>query len=61
MIMYGQMKKYKESLENMNEPIVLSQCSQEKLDLRGIMSYAKNQGKKVIELSDSERKMFISN
>ena len=39
--MYGQMKKYKESLENMNEPIVLSQCSQEKLDLRGIMSYAK--------------------
>ena len=59
--MYGQMKKYKESLENMNEPIVLSQCSQEKLDLRGILSYAKNQGKKVIELSDSERKMLISN
>ena len=38
--MSGQMKKYKESLEDTPNPILLSQISK-KIDLRGIMNYAK--------------------
>lgn len=61
MIMYGQMKKYKESLLNTSEPIMPSQLLQIKLDLKGLMTYAKKTGKKVIELSDAEKNMFIKN
>ena len=57
--MNGQMKKYKESLARTGEPILLSQCPQVKMDLKGLMEYAKKQGKKVIELTDTEKKMFI--
>jgi len=44
--MSGQMKKYRESLVNMPEPIMLSQITQ-KMDLRGLMAYAKSKGVKV--------------
>lgn len=57
--MNGQMKRYKASLEKTPEPIMLSQCPQMKLDLRGLMKYAKSQGKKVIDLTDGEKKLFI--
>lgn len=57
--MNGQMKRYKESLATMPDPILLSQCPQIKMDLRGLMKYAKSQGKKVVELSDDERKLYI--
>ena len=58
--MAGWMKKYKESLARTGEPILLSQCPQVKMDLKGLMEYAKKQGKKVVDLTDSEKKMFIS-
>lgn len=57
--MNGQMKKYKESLAQMQEPILLSQCPDIKLDLRGLMQYAKEKGVKVIELTEKEKSAFI--
>ena len=50
MIMTGQMTKYKESLRHMPEPIMLSQI-QKKVDLRGLMNYAKEKGIKVTQLT----------
>lgn len=40
------LKKYKDSLSTMQGPILLSQCPDIKLDLRGLMKYAK---KKVLK------------
>ena len=57
--MSGQMKKYKESLEDTPKPILLSQISK-KIDLRGIMNYAKKKGIKVSQLSESEKLKFIT-
>ena len=56
--MSGQMKRYRESLKETPEPILLSQI-QTKMDLRGLMKYAKEKGKKVMELSEEERRSFI--
>lgn len=58
MIMTGQMKRYRESLKETPEPILLSQI-QTKMDLRGLMKYVKEKGKKVMELSEEERRSFI--
>ena len=55
------MKKYKESLSATPEPILLSQCPQIKLDLRGLMKYARAQGKAVVELTEKEKSTFIEN
>lgn len=57
--MYGQMKRYKESLKNTSVPVMPSQIPQMNLDLRGLMTYAKNTGKKVANLTDDEKKMFL--
>ena len=57
--MKGQMKKYKESLANMSGPILLSQCPKVRMDLRGLMQYAKEKGVKVIELTEKEKSAFI--
>ena len=59
--MYGQMKKYKESLKNTPEPIMPSQLPKTNLDLRGLMQYAKSIGKMVVDLSDAEKKQFVRN
>ena len=56
--MTGQMKKYRDSLEKTPEPVLLSQI-QTKMGLRGLMHYAKEKGKKVMELSEKERMSFI--
>ena len=58
MIMTGQMKKYRESLKKTPEPILMSQI-QQKMDLRGLMAYAKERGMKVAELSEQERMSFV--
>lgn len=57
--MNGQMKKYRESLANMSDPIPLSQCPKICLDLRGLMQYAREKGVKVIELTEKEKALFI--
>lgn len=56
--MTGQMKKYRESLMKTPDPILLSQIKQ-KMDLRGLMAYAKERGVKVAELSEQERMSFV--
>ncbi len=53
------MKRYKESLARTPEPILLSQCPQIKLDLRGLMQYAQKKGVKVIDLTEDEKAVFI--
>lgn len=57
--MNGWMKNYKISLKNTPGPISMSQYSQVKLDLKGIMTYAKSQGKKVVDLTEEEKSLFI--
>lgn len=53
-------KRYDKSLESTPGPIRLSDMKQD-MDLRGIMTYAKAQGKRVIDLSDEEKARFIRN
>ena len=57
--MNGRMRRYKESLAKVPEPILLSQSPKIKLDLRGLMQYAKKKGVKVIELTEKEKAMFV--
>lgn len=56
--MAGQMKRYKESLATMPEPIMLSQIKQ-KMDLRGLMEYARKKGVKVAQLTEKEKLSFM--
>ena len=58
MTMTGQMKRYRESLLMTPEPILLSHI-QKKIDLRGLMTYAKSKGKKVAELTEQEKMSFV--
>ena len=37
----------------------MSQHPQVKLDIQGIMNYAKSQGKKVVDLTESEKQLFM--
>lgn len=53
-------QKYKESLNKTPEPVALSDIKQ-KMDLRGLMKYAKEKGIKVEEMSDKEKAAFIRN
>ncbi|MCD8018809.1 MAG: hypothetical protein LUF92_04275 [Clostridiales bacterium] len=56
--MNGQMKRYKESLKNTSEPVLLSRV-QKRVDLREIISYARKKGVPVAELSEQEKSKFI--
>lgn len=53
-----QRKRYEEVLKNIPEPIRLKDRPKINLDMRGIMDYAEQQGKKIIELSAEEKAMF---
>jgi hypothetical protein len=57
--MNGRTKKYKESLAKTSDPVLLSQCPDIKMDLPGLMKYAKEQGKEVTDLTEEEKKQFI--
>ena len=57
--MYGQMKKYKDSIKNTPGPIMSSQIPEIHLDLKGLMEYAKKTGRKVTELLEEEKSMTI--
>ena len=52
--MTGCMKRYHESLKDMPAPIEAREIRQ-KLDTRGLIAYAKKQGKKIIDLSEDEK------
>ncbi len=57
--MNGQMKRYKEIIKDMPEPIRLKDRPSIDFDMRGIMDYADGKGKKVIDLSEDEKNMFL--
>ena len=57
--MNGQVRRYKESLAKMSDPVLLSQCPKVRLDLRGLMRYAKEKGVKVTDLTEKEKAVFI--
>ena len=57
-IINGRKKKYKQSLQNTPGPIMLSQI-QGKLDLRGLIKYAKAKGVHVTQLTAKETALFM--
>ena len=57
--MNGQRMRYKKSVAKMPEPVLLSQCPEIKLDLRGLMECAKEKGVRVIKLTEKEKAAFI--
>lgn len=57
--MNGLMSRYKESLQKTPEHIPLSKCEQIKMDLSGLIRYAKEQGVSPFELSAEEKERFI--
>ena len=59
MIMNGLMSRYKESLKNTPKPIMPSQISNIKIDLKGLLAYAKSKNISPAQLSDAERNQFI--
>ncbi len=57
--MNGLMTRYKESLSKTPKPIPFSEIKG-KMDYRGLLAYAKSQGKKVSDLTQAEKKKFYS-
>ena len=57
--MNGQMKKYKESLSRTPGPIMPSQIPKVKLDMRGMVKYAKERGIAPIDLTQEDKERFI--
>ncbi len=52
-------KRYQESLDKMEQPIMPSQLPKVKMDLAGMSHYVKEKGCSVHELSEEERKRFL--
>ena len=57
--MNGQMKKYKESLLQTPMPVMPSQIADTKLDLKGLLSYAKSKQISPALLSDKEKALYL--
>lgn len=57
--MSGWMKRYKESLRETPGPILLDEDQDKRVDLRGIMNYAKEKGVAPAELTEMEKERFI--
>ena len=58
--MNGQMKKYKESLEKTPGPVMPSQLPKVKLDMRGLVRYAREKGVEPICLTEEEKYRFMT-
>ena len=58
--MNGLMNRYKESLKNTPKPIMPSQIANNKIDLKGLMAYAKSKNMSPASLSESEKQKFIT-
>lgn len=56
--MSGPMESYRASLQNTPGPINLEDCPKVKMDLRGLMAYAKEKGVHAADLSDDEKLRF---
>ena len=57
--MNGQMTRYKESRLRTPKPIPFSQIKGT-MDYRGLLAYAKSKGKKISELTQTEKAKFYS-
>lgn len=57
--MNGLMSRYKNSLKNTPKPVLPSKLQKIRLDLKGLMAYAKNQNVSPADLSEREKKQFI--
>ncbi len=57
--MNGLMTRYKESLANTPKPIPFNKIKGT-VDYRGLLAYAKSQGKKVSDLTQKEKMKFYS-
>ncbi len=57
--MNGQMKKYKESFSRTPGPIMPSQIPKVKLDMRGLVKYAKERGVAPVDLTQEEKERFM--
>ena len=51
-------QKYEESLKNISEPVMLSDIRR-KMDLRGLMKYAREKRVKVEQLSEEEKELYV--
>ena len=61
--MNGQMlnsKRYAESLKHMSSPVLPSQLPKVKMNLAGLSRYAKEKGVTLYELTEQEKRRFIS-
>ncbi len=58
--MNGQMRKYKESLEKTPGPVMPSQLPKVKLDMRGLVRYAREKGVEPILLTEEEKSRFMT-
>lgn len=57
--MNGQMRRYKESLSITPEPIMPSQLPKVRLDMRGMVEYAKSRGVAPNSLTVEEKRKFM--
>ena len=58
--MSGQMMNYKISLNDSARPIMQSELPKVMIDYKGLLNYAKKKGVRVIELTDIEKKRFVT-
>ena len=54
------MKRYRQSLSLMGEPKPLSEHKGIKMDLRGLMRFAREKGVSVIDLNEEEKMAFVN-
>jgi hypothetical protein len=54
-----EVRRIREELSKTEEPIPIDKFKHITLDIQGLMRYAKNKGKKPMELSDEEAVKFI--
>jgi len=57
--MLGQMKRYKASLANTQGPVAFEDIPNIKIDMKGLLAYAKEKGVEPAYLSDEEKERFI--
>lgn len=57
--MLGQMKRYKASLTNTPGPIAFEDIPNIKIDMKGLLTYAREKGVEPAYLSDEEKERFI--
>lgn len=58
--MNGPMERYKASLQDTPGPISLKDCPHAKVDLRGLLAYARSAGVQPADLSDEEKRRFVN-